>query len=330
MPSYSSSILVNKWYSYTNPNSVTTPVRIPNAPLQHGNQTIASGPYSHSEGTYTTASGPYSHSEGTYTTANGIASHAEGRQTIAEGNYQHVTGEFNLTASTQSAFIIGNGTDGLNRSNLLFAAGNEVEVFGNTKTTNIQITNGATAGYVLTSDASGNGTWQSVAGASDTYVTGSTLNGTNLEINRNNGQPQITVDLSSLAGDVFTTGATYDNGTAIATFNRNDGNSYTLDLSTISVNDTFVTGSTLNGTDLELSRNGGLPTLTTDLSSLAGDIFTTGATYDNGTALATFNRNDGNSYTLDLSSIGVNDTFVTGSSLNGTTLEIKGFKQWQD
>jgi len=39
----------------------------------------------------------------------------------------------------------------------------KLEVSGKTKTTNIQITSGATNGYVLTSDASGNGTWQSGA-----------------------------------------------------------------------------------------------------------------------------------------------------------------------
>jgi hypothetical protein len=37
----------------------------------------------------------------------------------------------------------------------------ELEVVGTTKTTNLQITNGATAGNVLTSDASGNATWKS-------------------------------------------------------------------------------------------------------------------------------------------------------------------------
>jgi len=56
--------------------------------------------------------------------------------------------------------------------------------------------------------------------------------------------------------DTFTTGSTYDNGTALATFTRNDGNTYTLDLSTIDVNDTFVTGFTYDDANtLTISRN---------------------------------------------------------------------------
>lgn len=40
----------------------------------------------------------------------------------------------------------------------------KLEVSGKTKTTNFQMTSGATNGYVLTSDASGNGTWQKPTG----------------------------------------------------------------------------------------------------------------------------------------------------------------------
>ena len=40
----------------------------------------------------------------------------------------------------------------------------KLEVSGKTKTTTLQITSGATNGYVLTSDASGNGTWQNLYG----------------------------------------------------------------------------------------------------------------------------------------------------------------------
>jgi len=67
-------------------------------------------------------------------------------------------------------------------------------------------------------------------------------------------------DGSNLTGitteNTFTTGGTYDNGTALATFTRNDGNTYTLDLSTIDVNDTFVTGFTYDDANtLTISRN---------------------------------------------------------------------------
>ena len=90
---------------------------------------VASGNYSHAEGSYTTASGGYSHAEGTYTTASGYYSHAEGYRTIARGPYQHVSGRHNIedTAGTY-AEIIGNGTNSNARSNArtLDWNGNEV------------------------------------------------------------------------------------------------------------------------------------------------------------------------------------------------------------
>jgi hypothetical protein len=163
---------------------------IANGTLSHaeGLQTTAQGSYSHSEGNLTTSLGLYSHSEGYQTTSLGLWSHSEGLQnksigvsshaeglqttsigngshteglgTIAQGAVQTVVGRYNLTASTEGAFIIGNGLTGSNRSNLLVAVNNQVEVIGKTKTTNFQMTSGATAGYVLTSDALGNGSWQ--------------------------------------------------------------------------------------------------------------------------------------------------------------------------
>ena len=85
------------------------------------------------------------------------------------------------------------------------------------------------------------------------------------KVTLNNLKNYITSDLS----DVFTTGATYNNTTALATFTRNDGNTYTLDLSSIDVNDTFVTGSSLSGTTLLIDRNNGESQITVDLSSLS-------------------------------------------------------------
>jgi len=59
-----------------------------------------------------------------------------------------------------------------------------LEVSGKTKTTSLQVTSGATSGYVLTSDASGNGTWQpaTITTLSSTtatiHFTGNTVFGT--------------------------------------------------------------------------------------------------------------------------------------------------------
>jgi hypothetical protein len=128
------------------------------------------GDISHSEGSNTISLGQASHSEGESTKSIGYASHSEGFGTIALGDYQHVSGKFNLTATTEGSFIVGNGDDDLNRRNLLFVGGTGsngiVNVSGKTITTNLQVTSGAsTTGYVLTdSDGTGNVTWSPVSG----------------------------------------------------------------------------------------------------------------------------------------------------------------------
>jgi len=160
----------------------------------------------------------------------------------------------------------------------------------------------------------------------DTYVTGGTVsvpatNNTNsgsigLFYKNSDGTPR-TLPFE----DTYTTGSTYDNGTALATFDRNDGTSYTLDLSTIDVNDTFSTGGTVtqtssnneNNQTIQIVGNGGFtPYNITNVT----DTFTTGGTYNNGTALITFDKNDGTTYDVDLSTLDLNDTFVTGTTFS--------------
>jgi hypothetical protein len=102
-----------------------------------GSITKAIGNYSHAEGDNTQAKGDYSHAEGQETIASGSYSHAEGYQTIALANRQHVQGQWNAASSVESAFIVGNGTDDGNRSNLIHAAGNEVQISGSVGITNL-------------------------------------------------------------------------------------------------------------------------------------------------------------------------------------------------
>ena len=201
------------------------------------------------------------------------------------------------------------------------------------------------------------GDFVNITGITDNFVTGGTYNDTtnNINFSGNSAETTFDVDLTSLVSsvsantfviggayvdstdtlallrndgdfvnitgitDTFTTGATYDNGTALATFNRNDGNSYTLDLSTIDVNDTFSTGGTVtqsssnneNNQTIQIVGNDGFtPYNITNIT----DTFTTGGTYDNGTALITFDKNDGTTYDVDLSTLDLNDTFVTGTT----------------
>ena len=95
-----------------------------------GESTQAIGNFSHAEGLGTIAYGNYSHAEGQDTIASGSHSHTEGNQTIALADHQHVQGKYNITSSVPAAFIVGNGTDAENRSNLIHAAGNEVQITG--------------------------------------------------------------------------------------------------------------------------------------------------------------------------------------------------------
>lgn len=92
-----------------------------NGTVNQGN--VASGVYSHAEGTKTTAVGYASHAEGEATkanyeashaegfdtTASGAAAHAEGMNTTASGYAAHAEGQ-NVTASGENSHAEGNGT----------------------------------------------------------------------------------------------------------------------------------------------------------------------------------------------------------------------------
>ena len=67
-----------------------------------GNNTKASGSYSHAEGYYTTASGDRSHAEGSSTKASGRSSHSEGMGTTASGSESHAEGNATTASGTNS------------------------------------------------------------------------------------------------------------------------------------------------------------------------------------------------------------------------------------
>jgi hypothetical protein len=90
--------------------------------LIHNNGTgnLASGDYAIATGSGTTASGDFSFSEGIETISQGINSHTSGLRTIAPSDNQFVIGKWNSSGNTtDGAFIIGNGTDNLNRRSIL-------------------------------------------------------------------------------------------------------------------------------------------------------------------------------------------------------------------
>lgn len=67
-----------------------------------GGQTISSGSSSHAEGQSTTASGSSAHAEGSSATASGMVSHAEGIQTTASGDVSHAEGYFSQAIGNYS------------------------------------------------------------------------------------------------------------------------------------------------------------------------------------------------------------------------------------
>jgi hypothetical protein len=154
---------------------------------------IASGEYSHAEGSITKAIGDFSHAEGDNTQAVGNYSHAEGQETIASGSYshaegfgtialgdrQHVTGQYNFVSPVQSAFIVGNGTDNNNRSNLIYAAGNEVQISGSVTAPSFTgslfgtATNALSSSYALTASYALNGSGLGFPFSGSAVITGS-------------------------------------------------------------------------------------------------------------------------------------------------------------
>lgn len=168
--------------------------------------TEASNNQSTAMGEYTTASGSASTAMGSGTTASGVNSTAMGGSTTASGNSATAmgylttsssfaslsTGQYNVgggTAhswvSTDPIFEIGIGSTDLSRANAMTvlkngkvgigvaSPGQLLEVNGKTLTSQLQVGTSATAGHVLTADASGNATWQS-AGNSSGWTDGGT------------------------------------------------------------------------------------------------------------------------------------------------------------
>jgi hypothetical protein len=109
--------------------------------------------------------------------------------------------------------------------------------------------------------------------SSDSYVTGSTLNGNILELSRNGGLSTLTTDLSQFIDntDNFVTGGTMVGNTLV--LNRTNAlSAVTVDMSQF-VDDTnsFVTGFTYNNSNqLTLGRNGGLNDLSVFINEMSG------------------------------------------------------------
>lgn len=95
-----------------------------------GINTVAIGEASHTEGIGTFASGTYSHAEGSSSQAIGQYSHAEGLGTIAYANGQLAAGQYNKNFNDRDLFVIGNGADESNRSDIVNVSLTTVNITG--------------------------------------------------------------------------------------------------------------------------------------------------------------------------------------------------------
>lgn len=145
-----------------------------------GQQNTASGYTGFVVNISNTASGGYTTASGKLNIAAGEVSSVTGQNNTAYSYGEHVIG-INATtytptsttaySATDRIFNVGNGASIGARSDAMTilkngntgigvsSPTNKLEVAGNTKTTNLQMTNGATANYIMQSDASGNASW---------------------------------------------------------------------------------------------------------------------------------------------------------------------------
>jgi hypothetical protein len=159
------------------------------------------------------------------------------------------------------------------------------------------------------------------------YVTGGTMVGNTLVLNRTDALSAVTVDLSQFLDntDNYVTGGTYSNGFLYFSGNSSE-TTFNVDVNgLLDDTNTYVTGFTINSNQLTLTQNDGTSGFTVDLSPYLDntDNFVTGGTMVGNTLV--LNRTDAlSAVTVDLSQFvdTFNDTFVTGVTVNGSTLSI--------
>ncbi|MFN0200051.1 MAG: hypothetical protein ACKVTZ_00940, partial [Bacteroidia bacterium] len=243
----------------------------------------ASGTNSFAAGYSCLASANLATAFGNTNTASGEESAVFGNSNTAPSYSEFVVGMYattytptatNYHSGTDRMFNVGVGYGNTNRADgfTILKNGNvgvgnsspseKLEVNGKTKTTNFQMTIGATNGYILQSDASGNGTW---------------VNATSLAITETD--PQVSATTTNLIpkwnGTTLTDGNIHDDGTVTVGYGTPSTINNTLQINgSIAVKTTAITTSnnstTLDGDDYLIIYNGTttgnsitLPTATT-------------------------------------------------------------------
>ena len=159
-----------------------------------------------------------------YTTKTSLISGAGGQYLLLSDN---VNPKFTWLSSTNI---------GINFPTTASTINAELEVLGKTKTDTLQVTSGATNGYVLTSDSSGNAIWSSPSSltglsTTDYYVTGGTYSNGTLTLDRQNGSINVTGFSQYFISGSTPTGTTinygdrwYNTNNGIELVYINDGN----------------------------------------------------------------------------------------------------------
>jgi len=154
-----------------------------------------------------------------------------------------------------------------------------------------------------------------ITGFTDYYTTGFTFNPTSydLTIKRNDGLPDLSVNLSILSSDVTITGGTYNSSTGTATFTNNTGGTFNVTGFLTGFTDIYVTGGTFNNNNqtLTLTRN---DNANVNVSGFT-DVFVTGGTYSGSTII--FRNNTGG--TFNVTGITTSSAF-TGGTVTGATI----------
>jgi hypothetical protein len=185
---------------------------------------------------------------------------------------------------------------GFQTTNPIYIIGNSLSVGTQQDTFGIQIldinnNDNLTVGVGTNINGQGFITLYNESGATQTTIENGNINTTG----------QYLGDGSALTGipNTFTTGATFNAATRIATFNRNDGGTYLLS----GITDITITGGTYNnatGTATFRNNTGGtfdVVGFTTGGTS-GFDVFVTGGTYNNATGTATFRNNTGGTFNV--------------------------------
>ena len=309
--------------------------------------TTASGEGSHAEGRNTTASGSYSHAEGAITTASGEGSHAEGFRTTASGIGSHSGGRGinpsnKIVASGDASFAhfrqtTPSGDIGAYGDYSVIIGGNDHNIGTGSTSSGIFAGSGNTiSDDVLRTVVLGGG---NIAGTTDDTVYVPYLNINNIDnddsltqiLSRDNSDGSIKYrDVSSISTDDFyVSGGSYNSSSKEINFTGNSAQTtFDVDLTTLfsSVSgDTFIVSGNADAGNSELTftyNTGGTITVTNSAALFSdNDINVTGGTYNPSNGCVTFGTNSGTTFDVCGFVTGITDTYTTGSTLVGETIQ---------